>query len=451
MKRFFIILSVFLFFIQAISFAQDTWSLEDCINYALENNLTIKRQQIQSQIAENKYNQSRFEYLPDLNGFVNHNLSSGKTVNYDKYEYVDQTFQDGNLGLQSNVTLFSGLQNRNAMKMNHFSLLAGLQEVEKTKRNISMNIAAGFLDILLSNELLQVKKNQYETTLLQIEKTKKLVEVGNAAKGDLLEMQAQAARENTDITNASNNVKMATLTLAQMLELDNEALKNFQVKLPEKLSIDEGQILYSADSVYLTAAEEMPEIKSAEYQMKSSEKGLDVARGMRSPEISLRGLYYSRYSEIATRPLQPDASYPYIDQIGDNEYKQLTLTLSIPLFNKYKTQTAINNAKLNLRDAQYALKQSKQVLFRDIQQAYADAKAALDVFKSQTESVKYNKESFKYTQQKFDVGLVSSVDYNIAKNNLVKAQSDLIQSKYEYIFKSKILDYYRGVPISLND
>ena len=314
-----------------------------------------------------------------------------------------------------------------------------------------MNIAAGFLDILLSNELLQVKKNQYETTLLQIEKTKKLVEVGNAAKGDLLEMQAQAARENTDITNASNNVKMATLTLAQMLELDNEALKNFQVKLPEKLSIDEGQILYSADSVYLTAAEEMPEIKSAEYQMKSSEKGLDVARGMRSPEISLRGLYYSRYSEIATRPLQPDASYPYIDQIGDNEYKQLTLTLSIPLFNKYKTQTAINNAKLNLRDAQYALKQSKQVLFRDIQQAYADAKAALDVFKSQTESVKYNKESFKYTQQKFDVGLVSSVDYNIAKNNLVKAQSDLIQSKYEYIFKSKILDYYRGVPISLKD
>ncbi len=451
MKKSFILLSVFLFLVQAFTIGQEKWSLEDCINYALDNNLTIKRQQVQSRIAENKYNQSKLDYLPDLNGFVTHNLSSGKAVNYDKYEYVDQTFQDGNLGLQSNVTLFNGLQVRNSAKMNRYSLLAGLQEVEKTKRDVSMNIAAGFLDILLSNELLQVRKSQYETTLLQIEKTKKLVEVGNAAKGELLEMQAQAAREKTDITTASNNVKMAMLTLAQMLELDNETIKNFQVKMPEELSIDEGQVLYDADTVYLAAAEEMPEIKSAEYQLKSSEKGLDVARGMRSPEISLRGLYYSRYSEIATRPLHPDESYPYIDQIGDNQYKQLTLSLSIPIFNRYRTQTAINNAKLNLQDAQYALKQSKQVLFRDIQQAHADALAALDVYKSQTESVKYNKESFKYTQQKFDVGLVSSVDYNIAKNNLVKAQSDLIQSKYEYIFKSKILDFFRGIPISLKE
>ncbi|HYW93990.1 MAG TPA: TolC family protein, partial [Bacteroidales bacterium] len=197
-----------------------------------------------------------------------------------------------------------------------------------------------------------------------------------------------------------------------------------------------------------------PEIKSGEYKMKAQEKRVAYYRGARVPELYLSGLYYSRYLMNATNPLDPNRenpslAYPLTDQIVDNRYAQLSVGLSIPIFTRMNTQTNISKSKIELDDYRLALKQDKQVLYKTIQQAHSNAISALERYNSAREAVTFNEEAFNYTTEKFEVGLVNSVDFNVAKNNLAKARSDLAQAKYEYIFRMKILDFYQGKPIHL--
>ena len=190
-------------------------------------------------------------------------------------------------------------------------------------------------------------------------------------------------------------------------------------------------------------------VRSAEYNLESMQKGLSASKGLRSPSLSLRYLYYTLWSEISSDPLDPDNPYIWQDQLRDKGYQTLTFSLDIPIFNRMQIQNRISNAKVNVLDAQVNLDQTKQTLFKNIQQAYADAVAAIEDYESNLETVYSMQEAFNYTEERFNVGTVSSVDYNIAKNNLTKAQSDLAQSKYLYIFYTKILDFWAGVPITL--
>ncbi|GAG38792.1 unnamed protein product, partial [marine sediment metagenome] len=182
----------------------------------------------------------------------------------------------------------------------------------------------------------------------------------------------------------------------------------------------------------------------------SMERGLSAARGLRSPNISVRYLYYTLYSEISSNPLDPDVLYPWQDQLKDKGYQQLTFSLNIPIANRFMAQNRISNAKVNVLDAEINLDQTKQTLFKTIQQAYADANAALEDYEANLEAVQSMQEAFNYTEQKFDVGIVNSVDYNLAKSNLTKAQSDLVSAKYKFIFYTKILDFWAGRPITLS-
>jgi len=306
---------------------------------------------------------------------------------------------------------------------------------------------------------------------MQIEKTKKMVDVGNIAVGELYKMEAQAASEYLNITNARNNLKMAFLDLTQLLDLDSA--EGFDVAFPAGLEIDLNSELEDVSTIYQIAVDFLPQIKSAEYQLKAYEKYLAIQQGKRSPQISLRGTYYTGYSDArskidinsvsdrtigylggdlnqpVTAPSYGVTDYPYSEQIKDNAYKSLSLNISIPIFNNWQTETNISNAKISVMDSRLELDQTKQVLYKEIQQAHADAVAALERYKSGMEAVRSNEEAFNYTQQKFDVGLINYVDYNISKNELLKANSELLQAKYEYIFKIKILDFYMGKPIVL--
>jgi outer membrane protein len=237
------------------------------------------------------------------------------------------------------------------------------------------------------------------------------------------------------------------ISLAQLLDLDT--IKNFDIAEPSELNISDLVLPDSVDVIYSEAMGQMPEIKSAEFSMKSAEKRLNMEKGGLLPTLDLSATYYSRYSETAKDPQNPTGSYSYSSQLSDNQYKQVGLNLSIPIFSRYTTRTRINNAKINYLDSKYQYEQSTQILFKEIQQAHADAKGALQNYLSRTEAVTASEENYKYNQQKFEVGLINSVDYNIAKNNYVKAQSDLLQSKYQYIFKMKILDFYKGKRIAL--
>ncbi len=425
---------------------EDVWTLERCINHALQNNLDIKRQELQAELTQQDYRQDKFNLLPGIGAGIEHQLSTGRSLNIENYEWEDRSKQQGSAGVRADLTLFNGLQNYNTIQRGKFLFLSSEADLETLKNDMTLKLAAYYLDILFSRELVEVAESQYEVTMMQVERNKRLVEVGNAARSELLEMQAQAASEKLKLTEAKNTLEIAILDLTQLLDLDS--VGNFTVYKPD-INLELLESPPSVTQIYQNAVSAMPEIRSAEYMTKAQEKAVAVAKGGRSPEISLSGLYYSRYLVDATNPIDAAAGYPLEQQLEDNQYRQLTINMSIPIFSKLQKQTNISKSKIQLEDYNYMLQQEKQILYKKIQQYHADATAAWEKYLSALEAVNSNEEAFNYTQQKFEVGLVNSVDFNIAKTDLTRARSDLAQAKYEYIFKIKILEFYQGKPIQL--
>jgi outer membrane protein len=442
MKKILIGISALLLCFAPVVKAQKAWTLEDCIKYAQEKNITVKRKELSTKTSKNDLLQSKLNVLPSVNAGGSHNISSGRYLNTDTYtwENIDLS-QDGYVYASSDVTIFNGLQNYNYIQKSKFDLLQSLSELEKAKNDIGINVATAYLQVLYTEELVVVAQSQFELSKLQVERSRKLMEVGNSSRGSLLEIQAQAAREQVSLTNAENNRNIAYLNLTQMLELDS--IGDFKIQKPDTLVIEGIAPLQSVRDIYNQALLSMPEIKGAEYLLSSSEKQLAISKGKLSPSLTLSGSISSNYYENRTD------KYSYIQQIKENPSKELSLNLSIPIFNKYSTRTQISNSKILVYDAEYNLAGTKKDLYKSIQQAHADAVNAFQNYLSRKESVLSSEEAFKYMQQKYDVGLSSAVDYNTAKTDLLKAKSDLVQSKYEYVFKTKILDFYRGAPLKI--
>jgi outer membrane protein len=427
--------------------AQKVWSLQECISYALENNLQVKRQELNVQYNKNNYNQSYFNTLPDFNGRLNYGASSGKTIDYSKLEYVDQNYWSGDMGISSNFTLFNGLRVYNNILKSKYDYLKSRSDLEKSKNDISLQLALDYLQVLFSKELVEVAKSKLEVTSLQVERTRKMVEVGNVAQGELLQIRAQESNDKTSLINAENNQGIAYLNLTQLLDLDSVA--GFDVVIPQNIEVELLSPLESVQNIFAMALETMPEIKSSEYALKSSEKQLAMAWGQASPSLSANGNLSTRYSPNVTDPTDPTGTYTPKEQLRDYYYKQFTFGISVPIFNRLQVKNSIDNARLQVEDSKLQLDIAKMALYKEIQQALADASAAQEKYYSSVEAVKYNEEAFKYTSQKYEVGLVNSVDYNVAQNNLISAKSSMLQAKYEYIFKLKILDLYMNKPIVL--
>jgi outer membrane protein len=417
------------------------WSLVDCINYALENNVQIKRQEIVAEISANNYTQAKINILPNLGAGFNHTQSYGRSIDLSTNQFLAQNNYSGSLGASSDLIVFNGFKNVNNILRQKYALSANQLQVDKAKDDIILNIASAYLQILFSQELLQVAKSQLEVTQQQVEKTKKLVEVGNKAMGDLMQIQAQASTEKSNVTTANNNLNFSYLILGQLLDMDS--VSGFDIVVPEDLQVNANGIVQSVDNVYSQAESNRPDVKLAENVAKMSEKDLSITKGSRLPSLTLNGQIYTYYSQnlLALKSIH--------DQLTGNLSEQIGISLNIPIFNRYSIETSIANSKLNLLDAEFKVRQAKLDLYKAIQQAHQDAIGAFDKYQSSVESVKSNQEAFSYAEQKYNVGMVSSVDYNVAKNNLTKAKSDMVQAKYEFIFKTRILDFYMGNDIKL--
>lgn len=418
--------------------AQKQWTLEECLKYALEHNIQLKRQELQTEVAKNELKLAKYNLLPDLSANAGHTLGTGR--DYSTFTVQKKVYSNGTISAESNYTIFSGFQKKENVTMQKFNLLSSMEGLEKAKNDISLEIAAAYLQILFNNELLEIAKRQLELSNLQVEKTNKLVEVGNVARGALLEIKAQAASEEANVTDAQNKLNLSNIFLAQLLDLDT--VKNFKIFIPAELMVADN-FNENTDSIYSIAVENQPQIKQYKYQLESAKSQLAMAKGGRMPTLSLRAGLGTDYN-LKTTDISPVGS-----QINDNIYKQVSLNLSIPIFTKYQIQRNISNAKIGVLDNEFALKLNQITLRKEVEQSYADALAAFENFKSRTEAVTAYEENLNYIQQKFDVGMVNSVDFNIAKNNYAKAKSDLLQAKYQFIFKTKILDFYRGMPIRL--
>jgi outer membrane protein len=425
--------------------SQTSWSLEDCINYAHANNLQIKRTQLQSDIADNNYFQSKMNILPDLNAGLSRSYNYGRQIDPTTNDFISTNTFGDNYGINSNLNLFNGLQLYNNIKRAQFAMLASIQNVEKEKIEITFEIASAYLNILFQKELFEASESQKEVTQLQVDRTEKLVEAGSAARGDLLEIQAQLASEFLNVTNNQNAVNLAYLNLTQILDLDS--VGGFEVVFPDTVQPDLLSPIVTPNMVYLEALTYLPHIKSSEYDLESYRRYLAIQKGKRSPQLYLSGRWNTRYSSNYYD--ETGTLYSYADQFDLNNNKSFTLGISVPIFNNWQVNNNISNAKIQVWDAEYSLDQVKQQLYKNIQQAYNDAVSAREKYNSATEAVNSYKESFHYTEQKYNVGIVNSVEYNIAKNNFIRAESELLQAKYEYIFGLKILDFYRGIPITL--
>ena len=310
----------------------ELWSIEKCINYAHENNLQVKRQSLNVDLTKKDLNQSYYEILPNLNGGLDHQLSSGRSLNTETYKWENTKKQQGSMGVSSDLTLFNGFRNLNSIQYKKYTFLSAQEDLEKVKNDITLSIATAYLQILFNEELLNVSRSQYEVTLLQVNKISRLVEVGNLSKGELLQIKAQAASEKLNIANSQNVLTVSVLDLTQLLDLDSAG--NFRIMTPQNLSVGNMGLPESVEDIFRIAATSLPQIKSSEYNVRMAEKNLAFERGQRSPSLTMGGLYYSRYLKGAYNPLNPGIEYFYKDQLKDNQYSQLSLGLDIPVFNR---------------------------------------------------------------------------------------------------------------------
>jgi outer membrane protein len=423
--------------------AQNTWSLQECIDYALENNIQIKQQGLNTMYNENMVSQAKSDRLPNLNAGASNNYSFGRSLNNENvYENVNSTALNGYI--QSNITVFNGFTLQNSVKQNELDLQASIQDFQKAKDDLVLNIAASYLEILFAEELSLIAEAQIEVTKQQIERTQKLVDAGSLARGALLEIEAQRAREELQLVNDQNRVQLAYLNLFQLLELPVE--KSFTIAKPKLPEIKANVTMLNSFDVFQNAMHVRPEIKAAQLRVESAKRQLDIAKGYNYPTLNMGASYNNQYFNVLNSEFQ---QLSFSEQLKSNSRYGFGLNLNIPIFNRFQVKNGISNAKLQIADYEYRLQTARNVLRKDIEQAYTNALAALNRYVSSEQAVKSTEEAFRYAEEKFNVGMMNTVEYNQSKNYLTVAQSELLQARYEYIFRAKILDFYNGVPIEL--
>ena len=453
--------------------AQTLWSLQDCINFAFDHNLDIKKQVLIVETNKANLLQTKLNTLPSINAGASTVNNWGRTIDQYTNTFATNRVRSDNLYIQGNITLFSGLQKVNMIKRNQLTLQYSQFSLDDLMDNISLTVAGYYLDILFNRELLMVANEQLSVTEQQVHRMEKLVSAGTLAKGDLLNLQAQQAREELQVIEAENRLEISYLTLQQLIDFPVDE-EDFDVQVPRLRSVEAPSIDITSDQIYGYAVLNRPEVKLAELGVDIAKKDISLARGQQSPVISIGGSWgsgYSGLSQVGENPItiqeqigETETGEPvyapftiYQDyqvkdwsaQLTDNNNRTVGFYLNIPIFNGWQVRNNITRAKIAQESAEHDLQLTKNNLRKVIQQAYADAVAALKRYGSTLKQVEAQSEAFKYAEQKFDVGIINSVEYNEIKKELTLAQSDLLQAKYDYIFKTTILSFYMGNPLSL--
>ena len=428
-------------------FSQETWTLERCIEYALANNIQVKQQELNVKVNEVNLLQSKMEVLPTININGNHSYSFGLVTNYITNTKESLNTQASSFSISTGMPIFNGFQLTNTRKQNQFDLKASVADVDRVKNNIALTIASLYLQILYQQELVEIAKRQFELSKMQLARTKVLVSAGSLPEGNLYEVEALVASDELQLVNTQNQLNLSYLNLTQLLELKSP--EGFQIAKPLIPAVDSVKLMSENPAqIFSTAEVIMPQIQSAKYKLQSSEVGLKIAKGGLLPRLSL-GANYNSGAQYRIQDNYDFTGDPFFTQIKNNASKSIGLSLSIPIFNGLSARSRVSTARIGLMNAQLALESERNALYKEIQQAYADAIAAEKKLQASLKSKTASEESFRYTQNKFNVGLVTALDFTSAKNKLAQAETDLLQAKYELIFKTKILEFYKGLPLKL--
>jgi outer membrane protein len=415
------------------------WTLDKCVSYAMENNLNIKLSKINVDLAEINKLDSRFAMYPNLNASASQSNSFGRAINPFTNTYVSQNVSSLNLNGSTNVTVFNGFNRMNNLKSDKESLEAEKLSLEKSRNDVALFVINAYMNVLYTQDLVRVAKEQLDVTKSQLDRSEKNAAVGNATQGDVLNIKSQVATDELNVTTAQNNLDIARLNLIQLL--DRDPGEGLEVVRPE--NVDQyltTNTFSNLQDVYATAESTLPDIKILEYRYNAAKYSLAAAKGSLYPRLNLGAGLGSDYADV--NPLS------FTNQLENNFSKFVSFQLSVPIFNGYSARNNVKRATIALTSAEINRQQSKLTLSKNIQQAIADLRAAKMKYESTQKSTQSLKEAFKYSQQRFDVGLLNSVDYGLSKNNVARSEADLIQAKYELILKAKLLDFYNGKPLT---
>ncbi|WP_258097593.1 TolC family protein [Marinoscillum pacificum] len=418
--------------------------LQQCVDIAIENNLSVRRSELQEQRAKVSHLQSRAEMLPNLNVGGNYGSQWGRSIDPTTNQFITQQINFTGLNGSSNVTLFNWFRIVNTVKQNKYNWESTKYDVDKAKNDISLNIVTFYLNVIFNRELVGNAEYQLNSSQEQLERTKKLVAGGALPRTNELELISQVATNEVNLVNAENNLNLALLNLKQAMLIP--VSESIELIIPEIDLSDESALDQTAETVYNDALIAMPEIQSAQLQVDQAIMGVKVAQAGYSPTLSLSGSFRTNYSDAYKLPDDNGnlATVPLSDQFDQNLSRSLSLGLNIPIFNNLRANSNVQNAKINLEQAEIAVMEQQNVLRQTIEQAYNDAYAASKTFSASERQVEALEETFRSIENQYNLGAANFTDYQVAQNNLYRAKSDLVRAKFDFIFKTKVLDFYQG-------
>ncbi len=419
--------------------APKIWTLQECVDYAIKNNISVKQSELEQQSRTQSITSAKGNFLPNVNATASQSFNFGSSIDATGAR-VASDFRSNNYSLNSSVVLFDGFANINTLNQSKINLEVQNANLEKMKNDISLNVVNAYLQILFAKEQINIAQLQIEITQKEVDRITQLVNAGVAPKGDLLNINSTLATDEQNLIQAQNTLDISALRLAQLLQLPDTGVD------VEPIVIDTPNasiIGNSSSDIYSKASTSFPEIKAAELTIESANKDIKISQANYYPSLTLS---YGLSTVYQHRQGFVDF-YPYGDQLDNNLGHFVGLTLNIPLFNRFQYSTAVSKSKINFEQAQYSLESEKIKLRESIQVAYTDAKMASKTFEAAQKAVDANQEAFRYAQERFQVGNFNSYDFNQAKNRFFTAQSQQIRAKYDYTFKLKVLEFYYGIPL----
>lgn len=428
------------FFIFISIQAQQIWSLEDCIDYALKNNISLKQSELNIELNKNEYFQSKMELLPSVNISNSFNNNRGRYINPFTNEFDEEVSSSLNLSYNSNFSLFNGFKNINQIKKAANESLKSIYDLESAQNDLISSIALSYLQILFNEELYQTSQSQLDLTKNQENRIKTLVEAGSMAQGELLNIQSQLALEEQQLIQAENQLNLSKLQLAQLLELDQYENLNV-LKLDIKVPIFKIQNNINTD--YAIALNTQSSIKSSELQINSAIYDLKIAKANYLPNLSIGYRISTLYLDNV------DDMFTFNEQLENNQQSAIYLSLNIPIFNKWSVRNSVAQSKIQIENSQLNAQQAKNQLRKNMEQAYADQLAAYKKYQATQKAVIAFKEAFNYINERYELGMVNSYEFNESKNNLITAESDELRAKYDLIFKVKLYEFYTSLKFEL--
>jgi outer membrane protein len=476
-KKFLVVFLAFLCFKSSL-YAQKTYSLQECVNLALENNIQVKQQSKQTENAFIDVKMSRFAVLPNLNGQVTNNWQTGFNINpRTNTPEENLAFRTNSFGVSSSMNLFNGFQTSNNIRLRLSDYKVSRYDLENARNNLKLNVASNYLRVLQQIEVLNAARNQVATTNVQLERQQKLYDLGGLNKSRLLQLKAQIAAEQLNLITQQNVLNSAYLDLWQLIDvMPDSTSKIEQINLEKVLIEDENRL---PQAIYNDFEKTSPDVLAAKQRERSAELQKYISKGGRSFRLSLNaslssfyttlGTSFADYKTVVNPPIGffmdgntqvfvhslgnqtfPTRTFetPFSEQFSKNFGTSIGLTLSLPIFNGWNANSAVQRATIQMESAKLNEKQVQQNLFKNINTAFLNFKNAQQRYSAAMESLAANKEAADISEKQYELGGLSVSDFLNAKNAFIRSETDFLQAKYELVFRKKVLDFYSGKPIN---